>query len=86
MACAFSGVGKSFTVTSVTTPSKPSDPVTRASKSYPGLSSPSEPISTISPSMVTNRTFKILLTVRPYFKQWTPPEFSATFPPMEQAI
>ncbi len=30
---AFSGVGRSFTVTSVTTPSRPSDPVIRASKS-----------------------------------------------------
>ena len=28
----------------------------------------------------------MLLVVRPYFRQWMPPEFSATLPPIEQAI
>ncbi len=32
------------------------------------------------------RTFSTLWTVRPYFRQCTPPEFSATLPPMLQAI
>jgi hypothetical protein len=36
--------------------------------------------------MVKPRTLSTLCTVRPYFRQCTPPEFSATLPPMVQAI
>jgi hypothetical protein len=36
--------------------------------------------------MVQARSFRMLCTVRPYFRQCTPPEFSATLPPIEQAI
>jgi hypothetical protein len=36
--------------------------------------------------MVITRTRNTLCTVRPYFRQCTPPEFSATLPPMEHAI
>ena len=32
------------------------------------------------------RTLRTLCTVSPYFRQWTPPAFSATLPPIEQAI
>ena len=32
--------------------------------------------------MVTTRSLSMLCTVRPYFRQCTPPEFSATLPPM----
>jgi hypothetical protein len=35
---------------------------------------------------VKPRTFSTLCSVRPYFRQCTPPEFSATLPPMVQAI
>ena len=34
----------------------------------------------------TISTPSTLLVVRPYFRQCTPPEFSATLPPIEQAI
>lgn len=36
--------------------------------------------------MVITVKAKRLLRVSPYFRQWTPPEFSATLPPMVQAI
>ncbi len=39
-----------------------------------------------SPSMVTRVTERTLWTVSPYLRQCTPPEFSATLPPMVQAI
>ncbi|MCY1559790.1 hypothetical protein D9M68_968610 [compost metagenome] len=84
--CAQAGLGISLTVTSVTTPSMPSDPMKTDSRSRPGASGASEPSSTTSPSMVTTRTRSTLCTVNPYFRQCTPPEFSATLPPIEQAI
>jgi hypothetical protein len=39
-----------------------------------------------SPSTVKPRTRSTLCSVRPYFRQCTPPEFSATLPPIVQAI
>ena len=36
--------------------------------------------------MSTTFTARTLCTVRPYLRQCSPPEFSATFPPMEHAI
>ena len=83
---ATSGLGTSLTVTSVATASMPSEPIISAIRSRPGQSSASEPNSTASPSMVKPRTRSTLCTVRPYFRQCTPPEFSATLPPMLQAI
>ena len=80
-----SGSGTSRTVTSTTTPSMPSDPVTSGSSDRPGASPSAEPIVTISPSQVARRTSSRLWTVRPYFRQCTPPEFSATLPPIVQA-
>ena len=80
------GFGISFTVTSVTIANIPSLPIITASRSRPGMSSASEPNSTISPSIVTARTRITLCTVSPYFRQWTPPEFSATLPPIVHAI
>ena len=80
------GFGTSLTVTSVTMPSMPSEPMKTASRSRPGASSASPPSSMISPSMVATRTRSTLCTVRPYLRQCTPPEFSATLPPMVQAI
>ena len=80
------GLGTSLTVTSVITASMPSLPTTSGSRSSPGASSASEPNSTASPSTVKPRTRSTLCSVRPYFRQCTPPEFSATLPPMVQAI
>ncbi len=64
----------------------PSLPITSASRSSPAASSASAPNSTGSPSTVKPRTRSTLCSVRPYFRQCTPPEFSATLPPMVQAI
>jgi hypothetical protein len=50
------------------------------------IQSPSLPISTTVPSISATRRRSTLCTVRPYFRQCTPPEFSATLPPMVQAI
>ena len=80
------GLGTSLTVTSVVTASMPSLPTIRGSKSSPGASSASPPNSTGSPSIVKPLTLSTLCSVRPYFRQCTPPEFSATLPPMVQAI
>ena len=76
----------SLTVTSVTTASMPSEPIIAARRSRPGASGASDPNTTTSPSIVTARTRSTLWTVRPYLRQCTPPEFSATLPPIEQAI
>jgi hypothetical protein len=79
-----SGSGTSFTVTRVITPRLPSLPVRRARMSKPGASSASPPATSTSPSASTARTDIRLWVVRPYLRQCTPPEFSATLPPMEQ--
>ncbi len=39
-----------------------------------------------SPAAVKPRTRSTLCSVSPYFRQCTPPEFSATLPPIVQAI
>ncbi len=39
---------------------------------------------TRSPSGVTISHASTWLTVKPYLRQWAPPEFSATLPPIEQ--
>ncbi|MNO04266.1 hypothetical protein D3C81_2252470 [compost metagenome] len=75
-----------MTVTSVMIPSMPSEPVNRASRSKPGESRASLPRVMRSPSTVRMSTLSRLCTVRPYFRQCTPPAFSATLPPIEQAI
>ncbi len=80
------GLGTSLTVTSVVTASMPSLPITSASRSRPAQSSASLPNSTASPSTVKPRTRSTLCSVSPYLRQCTPPEFSATLPPMVQAI
>jgi hypothetical protein len=49
-------------------------------------SSASLPISTTVPSISATRSLRMLCTVSPYLRQCTPPEFSATLPPMVQAI
>ena len=74
-----------FTTTSTTTPSSPSEPVTRPSRSSPPWQPDLPPSVTISPPGTTMVTPSRLLVVRPYFRQCSPPLFSATLPPMVQA-
>jgi hypothetical protein len=62
-----SGTGLSRTVTSVTTPSMPSEPVSSASSGRPGASPAVEPSVSHSPSMVATRTSSRLWTVSPCF-------------------
>ena len=83
---AHAGFGSSLTVTSTITPSRPSEPVITASRSKPAASSAGPPMVSRSPSMVTISSARMLCTVRPYFRQCRPPEFSATLPPMLHAI
>ena len=71
------------TVTLVAMPSVPSDPTSAPSRSYPGKSTAVPPISTSSPCGVTSSTPVTWPVVNPYLRQWAPPEFSATLPPME---
>jgi hypothetical protein len=80
------GLGTSRTVTSSVTASMPSEPTTTGSRSNPGPSRAPEPKTTGSPSIVRPRTCSTLCSVNPYLRQCTPPEFSATLPPMVQAI
>ena len=41
------------------------------------------PIETVSPSGVTTSSPVTWFVVKPYLRQWAPPEFSATLPPIE---
>jgi FAD/FMN-containing dehydrogenase len=78
-----SGLVFNFTVISIITPNRPSEPFMSASRPSPSsflLNNNSSPL------IVSNLIDSILCTVNPYFRQWTPPAFSATLPPIEQAI
>ena len=86
MALAVCGSCRILTVTSVMTPSNPSEPVTMPSMSYPAGSRYFPPRRSISPSMVTISIPMTLFVVSPYLRQCTPPEFSLTLPPMVQTI
>jgi hypothetical protein len=76
------------TVTSVTTPSSPSEPVDQAEQVIVRPASrcvPPEPHDLARRSSPVSTPSR-LLVVRPYLRQCTPPEFSATLPPIVQAI
>ena len=73
-------------MTSVTMPSVPSLPTSAASRSWPGGVGAGPPRSTTSPSARTSLAPSTWFTVKPYLRQWAPPEFSATLPPMEQTL
>ena len=75
-----------LTVTSVITPNKPSEPVINPKKSYPSASIVFPPNFVIVPSIKTTSIPNKLFVVVPYLSECTPPEFSATLPPIEQAI
>ena len=47
---------------------------------------PAPPSATTRPSGKTTSRERIYLEVTPYLRQWGPPEFSATFPPIVQAL
>ncbi len=79
----FCGVRISRTVISVAMPRVPSEPMNAPSRSYPGGSAALPPSRTVSPSGVTITRPSTWLTVKPYFRQCAPPEFSAIFPPTE---
>ncbi len=82
----FSGRRSSRTVAFVTIASVPSDPTRTPSRSRPGASSTAPPMCTISPSGSTASTPSTWCTVKPYFRQCAPPEFSAMLPPIEHTI
>ena len=84
MVCTTSGTRTSRSVTSVATPSVPSLPTKAPSRSYPGYSGAAPPRCTTAPSGSTTSAPVTWLTVKPYFRQCAPPEFSATLPPIEQ--
>ena len=82
--CTAWGLRRSRTVTFVATPSVPSEPTNAPTRSYPGTSGAGPPRSTTCPSGVTTSRPVTWFVVNPYFRQWAPPEFSATLPPIEQ--
>ena len=68
-------------VSFVAIPSVPSEPTNSPSRSGPSSQTDS---STSSPSGSTISAASTWLTVKPYFRQCAPPEFSATLPPIVQ--
>ena len=68
-------------VSFVAIPSVPSEPTNAPRRSGPSSHTDS---STSSPSGRTISAASTWLTVNPYFRQWAPPEFSATLPPIVQ--
>ncbi len=62
-------------------PSVPSEPTNTPSRSGPSSSRESV---TSSPSGRTTSAASTWLTVKPCLRQWAPPEFSATLPPIVQ--
>ena len=72
------GRGTTRTTTSVAIPSVPSEPTKTPARSR----APSRSSRTASPSARTTRSSRTWVDVKPYFRQWAPPEFSATLPPI----
>ena len=75
-----SGLRRTRRVISVAIPSVPSEPMNAPSRSGPSGSRALPPSSTISPSGSTTVSPVTWLTVKPFLRQWAPPEFSATLP------
>ena len=73
------GRGTTRTVISVAIPSVPSRPDERRRA---GRAAPSRSSRSASPSASTTRSAEDVVDVKPYFRQWAPPEFSATLPPI----
>ena len=74
-----SGARSTRSVSAVAIPSVPSEPTNTPSRSGPSSHTDSV---TCSPSARTTSAASTWLTVKPYFRQCAPPEFSATLPPI----
>ena len=51
-----------------------------------GVEAPAEPKVTSSPAGRTTSMPRTWVVVKPYLRQWAPPAFSATLPPMVQTV
>ena len=81
-----SGVGVSRTIALVTMPSVPSEPTTAAGEVVAGRRSSGRRSRRFRPSGRTISRPRTWFVVTPYLRQWGPPAFSATLPPMVQAF
>jgi hypothetical protein len=80
------GLGTSLTVTSVVMASMPSLPMIEGQQVVARrIERVAAKLDRLALDRET-RTRSTLCSVRPYLRQCTPPEFSATLPPMVQAI
>jgi hypothetical protein len=86
VAAAVNGVpafGRRASVTSVTTPSVPSEPTNRWVRSYPATPfAVGRPVRITDPSARTTSRSRTQSPVTPYFTQHSPPAFVATLPPI----
>ena len=80
------GTGSRRTVMRVAMPKLPSEPTNSPTRSGPHGSPPGLPSSTTRPSASTTSSASTWFAVTPYLRQCGPPEFSATLPPMVQAV
>ena len=80
-----SGARNSRSVMAVAMPRVPSLPMNTPRRSRPPISGRPPPRVVTLPSGNTTSMASTWLLVTPYFRQCTPPEFSATLPPMLQA-
>ena len=70
----------------VATPKFPSEPTNRPTRSGPHGSPPGLPSSSTRPSASTTSRARMWVAVTPYLRQWGPPAFSATLPPIVHAV
>ncbi len=80
------GSGSSRTAMRVAIPKFPSEPTNNPTRSGPHGSPPGLPSATTLPSASTTSSASTWFAVTPYLRQCGPPEFSATLPPMVQAV
>ncbi len=80
------GTGSRRTLIRVAIPKLPSEPTNRPTRSGPHASPPGLPSSTTCPSASTTSSSSTWVAVTPYLRQCGPPAFSATLPPMVQAL
>src|SRR2546428_585647 len=80
------GTGWSRPGMPVEIPKLPSEPTNTPTRSGPHGSPPGLPSSTTAPVASTTSSASTWFAVTPYFRQWGPPEFSATLPPSVHAL
>ena len=78
------GAGSSRRVIAVAIPKVPSLPINTPRRSRAAISGWGPPRVVTVPSGSTTSMASTWLLVTPYLRQWTPPEFSATLPPIVQ--